>query len=171
VGYTPKGENEMKYLLAILILWSVPTFAQEIERPKPQTVKVNLVSDITHEHVSYNLPVPHRTADKAWWIATGLSQAATIADVEATQRICLSSPSCSLANPLDGGRRPSRVVQYGITEGIWGLATWYSYRVKRHDDAAVAFGAKVDKLSHWYYLPIVVTASRSVGIITAGFAR
>lgn len=161
----------MKFLLAVLILWSVPAFAQEIERPNPQTVKVNLVSDITHERVTYNLPIPHRTADKAWWIATSISQAATIADVETTQRICLSSPSCSLANPLDGGRRPSRAVQYAITESIWGLATWYSYRVKRHDDAAVAFGAKVDRLSHWYYLPIAVIASRGVGTGTAGFAR
>jgi len=112
---------------------------QEIKsHPNGPTVHVKLYDD--QERASlWVLPVPHRTADKAFWITTAISVASTVADMENT-RLVLNTGGREL-NPLYGAH-PDRLRQYSVSGALFALATYVSYRAKRRQDAEIAFGVR-----------------------------
>ena len=122
--------------------------AQEFANPR---VGVKLIDDRTGEHVRLNLPVTRRTADKAFWTWTAVSQAFTIADNE-NSVYALKLPGTHESNFIYG-RDPGRARYYAIGEAIFALGSCISWRDKRERDAAVAFGARPDRTHRYWWLP------------------
>ena len=156
-------------LLATLILAAFPAWAQRevIQAPdlpnKPEpTIRVKLIDESTKQKITATLPVPHRTADRDWWLLTLASEAATVADVENT-KLCLELPNNYETNPVYGSH-PSRLRLYGISEAIWGVDTYLSWKLKRSEDAAAAFGAR-RTWPRWWLLPLSNIAGHTVGVL------
>lgn len=150
-------------LYAIMALAGKPTAAQSMKDFQPvPTVKVQLFDAQNKKH-TFELPVPHRTADKAFWLWTIGSGLATVADVENTQ-FCMRDTHCQETNPIFGGPHPSRLRMYSIAGALAGFATYISYRQKREEDAAIAFGATPSK-PRWWFGPAMVGGSHIFGTI------
>jgi hypothetical protein len=132
-----------------------------IERltPKPNSpfgaAHVTLYDDAGHPS-AWVLPVPHRTADRAFWVATGASFASVVVDVENTHYTFASCRGCREANPIFFSRRPSRTRLYEIALPLTVLSTYLSYRQKRREDAEVAFGMKIPGPRWWVYHAVTV---------------
>ena len=128
--------------LVILVLLSAATASAQ------STVNVQLTDGI---HKWYEpLPVPHRTADRAWWLSTATSAAATVADVEYSMYV-IRRPDARELNPLLGSR-PNRAQYYAISLPVLGLSTWFSYHYKRQDDALAAAGLPPHKYAKWWVI-------------------
>jgi hypothetical protein len=152
-------------ILTLLLVFDVRNCkAQDVEEvfphPNGPTIHVKLYDG--QERVSlWVLPVPHRTADKAFWITTVISAATTIADMENT-RIVLNHGGREL-NPLYGPY-PGRVRQYAISSGLFALATYVSYKAKRKQDAEIAFGVRPE------YPKWIVSQLANIGTHAFGIA-
>ena len=75
-----------------------------------------------------------RVADKKFWIATVVIVAASALDIESTQRALKRCPSCTEANSLLFGKRPTRGRMYGVLMPITALEIWGMWWVKKDDD-------------------------------------
>ena len=152
----------MKFTLALLaILSAIPINAQDLpDKPIP-TVRVKLVDDISHQRVTFTLPVKHRTVDKTWILLTLASAGVTVLDIENT-RYCLRSGDCFEADPLYG-KFPSRARLWSISGPILAMTTYLSWRYKRSDDAALAFGAKT-AWTKWWIPQVSNIATHAVGV-------
>ena len=102
-----------------------------------------------------------RTADKAWWIANGVSWGLTVADFGNTL-YGLRQPGVREANPLLG-HHPSvgRMLAVGLP--ITSFQTYMSYRWKKQDDADRLAGVKLAKI-RWYWMPAVNATAHGVAI-------
>jgi len=161
----------VKFLLALL-LFAIPLQAQNLPfKPEP-TVKVKLTcgDDLACKQKWYTypdtqkafyeeLPVPHRTADKAFWLVTAVSQAATLADDFNTE-YALKRPGTSEANPI----LRSTPALFGVTEGLFLVNEAFTYRAKREDDALKAAGIPGHKYAKWWVIPIFNIAPHAVGV-------
>lgn len=114
-----------------------------------------------------DLPVTRRTADKSFWLSTGLSLALTVADVENSLH-ALNRPGVSEANPLFGGH-PSRLRYYAIAGPIAALNIGFSWHYKRQDDAMADAGIKGHKYVKWFTPNLLNTAFHALGLaVTIG---
>lgn len=149
----------MKKLLALLFLCAATASAQS-------TVKVQL-TDNTHKWYE-QLPVKHKTADRAFWLWQSVSQAATVADVENSIYVLQHCGGCIERNPIFG-QHPNRAVYYGITEGIFVAEVPFTFYYKRQDDALKAAGIQGHRYAKWWILPALNTAGHGVGVgVTVG---
>lgn len=105
------------------------------------------------------LPIPHRTADKAFWAMMGLSQLATVADNMNTQ-YALRKIGTQETNPL----LKSRAALWGVTEGIWAAEIPWAWHYKRQDDALKAAGLPGHKYAKWWVIPLLNIGSHGLGI-------
>jgi hypothetical protein len=124
--------------------------AQDIEKPLPR-VSVKLIRDSDGKRVTFNLPVPHRTVDRAFVTWAAVSQIATIADVE--NSIYAGRGSGVYEVNWLYGSHPSRDRYYAVSQAIWAFGTYVSRRSKRENDAARAFGARPDFTHRMWWLP------------------
>lgn len=156
-----KDRTLLKRLLTLLLILSIPSVAGA-----QSTVKVKL-TDGTRQWYE-QLPVPHKTADKAFWVSTLLSVGLTVADAENT-KYALGRPGATESNPLFG-KNPSRARMYGIMLPIAGLTSYYSFRYKREDDALKAAGYGGHKYVKWWLPNLFNTAEHALGVgVTLGF--
>ena len=163
----------MKYTftIACLLLLSTTAHAQcpagmkcadLPEKPIPR-VNVKLIDDTTGARIRLNLPVPHRTADRAYTTWAIVSQFATIADNENSLYSIKDNRAREL-NPLLG-THPSRGRYYAVGEVFYALTSYASYRSKREADAARAFGARPDFTHRYWWMSMAGnTAVHVVGI-------
>jgi hypothetical protein len=149
-------------LLSLLFVSCLSSFAQDLPTKPEAHINVHLVNLVTHVKFTQSLPVPHRTADKAWWLWNGASWALTIADAENTKYV-LNQGNARELNPLYGPN-PSRLRLYAISAPIAGLASYISWREKRKDDAATAFGVKVSWTDKWFLVPLANGLSHGIGV-------
>jgi hypothetical protein len=128
---------------------------------------VNVELQQNHAKWQECLPVPQRTADRSWWALTAVSQAATIADIEVSVHE-LRQAGAAEANPLFGPH-PGRARYYAVTEPLYALETYWSWRWKREDDGLRAAGYEGHRYLHWWIAPAVNIASHGVGVsVTLG---
>ena len=125
--------------------------AQEFAAPR---VNVKLIDDRTGERVKFNLPVTKRTVDRTFLTLAGVSQAFTVADVE-NSMYALREPGVEEQNSLFFGHHPGRGRYYAVSEAVFALTSYVSYRAKRERDAAVAFGAKPDFTHRMWFIPLL----------------
>lgn len=164
-------------LLGIALALAATAHAQELpNKPEPLqptlpevqpfgTVRTDLFigKDKTPHHV--RLLVPHRTADRAFWLWTGVSAIFTVADVENTEYV-LRDPHVQEQNFLYG-KRPSRARLWSISGPMLALTTWASWRAKRAEDAKIAYGAKpawTPSWTHWWVAPLANAVTHAVGV-------
>jgi hypothetical protein len=112
---------------------------------------VKLIDDNTGKRVTFNLPVPHPTVDRAFVTWNVISQATTIADGELSVRRGRETGVYE-TNPIYGSP-VTRGRYYAVSELIYGLTSWASYRSKRESDAARYFGARPDFTHRMWWLP------------------
>lgn len=138
--------------------------AQDLEEVKPHpnspSVHVKLYDD-QNNMTRWVLPVPHKTADKAFWITTAVSAVVTVGDLENTQ-VVLNHGGREL-NPLYGPH-PNRLRQYSIGGAIFALSTYMSYRAKRIQDAEKAFGVRPEH-PKWILGEVTNIGSHVFGIV------
>lgn len=143
-----------------LLLCSCPLFAQNLPfKPQP-TVRVKLTDGTKTWYQP--LVVPHRTADRAFWLSTGLSLALTVADVE-NSHYALNKLGTIEANPVFG-QHPGRARYYAICLPIFAVNTYLSYRYKREDDAMAAAGIRGHKYAKWWVPSLANTVVHAVGV-------
>ena len=130
------------------------------DKPTP-TVRVKLIDESINRPVWLTLPVPHRTADKSFWIAQALVQASTIVDVEVSVNSLKKSGVVEL-NPLLG-KHPSRLRYYGTNEALNFTIGYLSWRAKRSQDAAHEFGAK-QSWDRWWVASAATVAVHMFGV-------
>lgn len=142
----------MKPLLAACVLFAVlPLHAQELpDKPQP-TVRVKMVDESTNKNVWLALEVPQPTIDRAWLLWNGAAQASAVIDVE-NSVYSLKRPGVTEVNPILG-TNPGRAKYYALNEAVFGAMAYLSYRVKRENDASVAFGAPPRWHSKWWIIP------------------
>lgn len=109
------------------------------------------------------LPVPHRTADHAYWISTAASVLAMVADVENT-KYALRDPRLQERDPLLGAH-PSRARMYGIMVPITGGMAAFSYYYKRQDDALAASGYPPHRFVKWWLPNALNTVGHVTGVL------
>lgn len=131
----------MKYLIAIILLGGT-AHAQSFGY-----VKTKMLPDAEHPAIwSQDLPVPHRTADKAFWLLTAVNVGLTVLDAENTAYIMRSGGN--ELNPVLG-KHPNRLRLYGFMMPVTAYSIYRSYREKREDDARIAAGYKADSIRWW----------------------
>lgn len=108
------------------------------------------------------LPVPHKTADKAFWLSTALNVGLTVADAE-NSLYALRRPGAQESNPLLGSN-PSRGRMYAIMLPAAALTTYFSFRYKREDDALKAAGYPGHKYMKWWVPNLLNTAGHALGV-------
>lgn len=165
------------YAFVLAVLYgscTVSIHAQNLPfKPQP-TVKITLTcgSDVAcqeKEHVSRytvwteSIPVPHRTADKAFFLWEAISQVATVADVENSIYVLRHTPGTVEANPVFG-KNPSRLRYYALMEGLYLAEIPFTWHYKREDDALKAAGFQGHKYAKWWILPAINTTAHGVGI-------
>lgn len=162
----------MKRLILFLML-AAPVFGQGLpDKPQP-TVKVQLTckgnvicAERYHVNPAQNfyqeLPVPHRTADRAFILDTLLSFGMTAADVE-NSIYALNKPGTEEANFVFGSH-PSRGKYYAIVMPIAGLNAAFSYHYKREDDALKAAGLIGHKYAKWWVPNLINTIGHGIGV-------
>lgn len=169
-------------IVLVLLLLSTVAYAQEgplaqgagthalnmeIVTPKSNTpfgtVRATLYDDAGHPSV-WVLPVPHRTADRAFWAATVGSFASAVADVENSQAAMRANPYGRELNPIFFSHRPTRSRMYEVALPLTMLETYLSYRQKRKEDAEAAFGVRVPR-PHWWVYHAVTIGSHTFGTI------
>jgi hypothetical protein len=143
----------VKFLVVFLLLAS--TCAAQ------STVRVKL-TDGTRKWYE-PLPVPHHTADSAFWESTVASFGANVVDVENTV-YALRRPGAIEAN-LIFGKHPSRARLYATTTPMSALCGYLSWRYKREDDALKAAGIQGHKYSKWWVPSLLNTSFHVVGIV------
>ena len=126
-----------------------------------QTVKVQL-TDGTRKWYE-QLPIPHRTTDKVWWISNILQASSMIGDVELSLHELNIHPGAYEVNPLFG-KRPSRARYYAIEGPLTGIAIWSSHHYKRESDALRGAGYPDHKYAKWHLLNDIITAEHLVSI-------
>ncbi len=133
------------------------------EKPIPR-VNVKLIDDTTGARIRLNLPVPHRTADRAYTAWAIVSQFATIADNE-NSLYAMKDAHVTEINPLLGSH-PSRGRYYAVNEFFYVVTSYASYRAKREADAAIAFGARPDFTHRYWWMSMAGnTAVHVVGTV------
>ena len=167
--------------LALLVLFAVPLNAQTGTQTLEQSCGLNKVmacpvpvTDIINVHLTDGhrtwyqpLPVPHRTAEKAFWLSTLISAGVTVADVE-NSMYALRRLGTSEANGLFGSH-PRRGVYYGIAAPACALNVLFSYHYKREDDALRAAGLPGHKCAKWWLPSALNTGAHVVGVaVTLG---
>lgn len=165
-----------KFLLSLLLaaLCVLPARAQ-VAPIKETLVSVNLVcltKDCENfEHVKPGqsfkvyVRVPHRTADRAFWLMTAVSQAATLAD-DFNTVYALQRPGTREANPL----LQSRPALFGVTEGLFVVNELFMWRAKREDDAMKAADIPGHKYMKWWVVPMFNIAPHALGVgVTIAF--
>lgn len=119
--------------LALVLLAAMPVSAA------PKTVCINVHNEIEPGQWGpvYKdcLAVPHRTADRSFWLIVATEQVGAIADAEVTHWSL--EHNGREGNPVIGSH-PSRAKLYGIMEASAGVLTYYTWRFKRQDDAIAA---------------------------------
>jgi hypothetical protein len=151
----------MNKALILALLMSGSACAQSLpDKPTPH-VTVTLRDDATRRIFKQQIAIPHRTADRSWWLAMAGSTLLTVADVENTV-YCLHSGVCVEDNPLYG-RDPSRLRLWSLSGPTLAATGYLSWREKRAEDAEKAFGVKLSRV-RWYWLPIVNGASHLFGV-------
>lgn len=108
------------------------------------------------------LPVPHRTADRAYWLSTAGAVLATVADIE-NSMYALKQPGVQEASPLYGSH-PGRARYYAIAMPVTGFMAYMSWRWKREDDAVRAEGWGQHKWMHWHFPNDLMTAAHAAGV-------
>lgn len=113
------------------------------------------------------LPVPHRTADRAFLLSSAVSLIVTVADVE-NSIYALRRPGAREANGIFGSH-PNRGIYYGITMPLAAIDIGMGWHYKREDDALRAAGLPGHKWMKWWIPSLLNTATHAVGIgVTVG---
>ena len=141
----------MKLALCVLLL-ALPARAQ--------TVRVKLTDGSRQWYEP--LPVRHRTADRKFWLSTGLSGALTVADVK-NSLDALNRPGTSEANPIFG-RHPSPGRYYAVMVPIFAANAYMSYRYKREDEALADAGIQGHKYVKWWLPSALNSGAHAVGL-------
>lgn len=103
---------------------------------------------------------PPKTLDTAFWLWTAAAYGTDVAEVEVDQA-CFRSGRCNKEiNPLLG---TGRAQEYGVSLAVTTLATYLSYRWKRHGEETVAAG-RVGPKPPWWIPQLVVIGGHGVGI-------
>lgn len=114
-----------------------------------------------------DLPVTKPTANRTYWIATGLSGLLTVLDIE-NSHLALNRPGTSEANPLFGAH-PGRARYYGICLPIFALNAYMSYRYKRQDQALADAGIQGHKYVKWWLPEALNGGMHAIGLaVTLG---
>ena len=152
-------------IMAAAVICTRPVSAQQLPfKPQP-TVTVKLTDGTRAWYQP--LVVPHRTADRAYWLSTLVSLGMTVADVE-NSHYALTRAGTMEANPLFGSH-PSRPVYYGITLPIFAINAAFSYHYKRQDDALAAAGLPGHRFAKWWLPNLMNTGVHAVGVgVTVG---
>lgn len=150
----------MKLAIAMLLLAGT-LHAQELPfKPKP-VVRVELTNGV--DKWWQPLPVPHRTADRAYWASTITSLGWTVADVENSVYI-LKSPKTHEVNFIFGSH-PSRGRYYAICLPVFLGSAYLSYRYKREDEALKYAGLPTHKYVRWWLPEALNTGSHVLGVL------
>lgn len=132
------------------------TCADLPDKPVPR-VNVKLIDDRTGEHVTFNLPVPHRTVDRAYTTWATVSQVSGVIDNE-TSLYAIKDYRAVELNPLLGPH-PSRGRYYAIDEFFFVVTSYASYRAKREADAAREFGATPDFTHRYWWMSMAANTT------------
>lgn len=95
-----------------------------------------------------------RTADRNFWLWTGISVGLTIADIELTQH-CIHKGRCREGNPLLSGSRPQA---YAIGMGITAGFSYLGYRLKKRQQQGK------NSFLPWWYPQFALSAGHGVGV-------
>ena len=125
------------------------------------TIKTHMRNKETGAQWIQYLPVPHKTADRAFWLWTIADVASTVADGENTF-YALRKAGVRESNPLLGSH-PTRARYYPLELGLCAFQTYLAYRWKRADDAERAAGFKQARLP-WWAPQLAITASHGAGV-------
>ncbi len=90
-----------------------------------------------------------RTADRNYWLLTGVAVGLTVADIELTQH-CLHQGTCHEGNPLVP--TTNRAKLYPLQLGLTAAQSYLAYRLKRKGSKA------------WWLPQLSLSASHAVGV-------
>lgn len=164
----------MSKLFIIGLLLAAPLGAQDLpSKPSPTVaVRVTCGTDLAcqldnrvgrRDKWWVSLPVPHRTADRSFWLSTSTSLLMTVADNE-NSLVALRRPGVHEIDPLYGSH-PSRARYYAIDIPIAIGAAAFSYHYKRQDDALRAAGMPGHRFVKWWLPNLLNTGSHAAGVI------